>query len=110
MPPDSWPPSMLYRACPSAIAVPERWSRPQAKQKKRSGTVSPSPDLLKAFRVAEAKVIRGRRLGVARVVPFGSLRVQGPRETVVRLPPGQDGPPRGADAAPVQPPPADRRG
>src|SRR2546428_540430 len=39
MPPDSWPPSMLYRACPRAIAVPERWSRPQAKQKKRSGTV-----------------------------------------------------------------------
>src|SRR5256886_376546 len=38
MPPDSWPPSMLYRACPRAIAVPERWSRPQAKQKKRSGT------------------------------------------------------------------------
>jgi len=39
MPPDSWPPSMLYRACPRAIAVPEWWSCPQAKQKKRSGTV-----------------------------------------------------------------------
>lgn len=30
---------MLYRRCPSPIAEPVRWSRPQAKQKNRSATV-----------------------------------------------------------------------
>src|SRR2546425_6899388 len=56
MPPDSWPPSMLYRRCPRAIAVPERWSCPQAKQKKRAGTVLQTPDLLKAFRVRRQRL------------------------------------------------------
>src|SRR2546422_10130268 len=64
----------------------------------------PSPDRLKAFRVRRQRLMRGRRLCVDRVVPLGSLRVQGPRETVVRLPAGQDGPPRKADPAPLQSP------
>src|SRR5712692_8604754 len=70
----------------------------------------PSTDSLMGFRVSEAKVIRVRRLGVDCVVPGRALCVQGPGETVVRLPARKDDPPRGADAAPLQPPAAHRRG
>src|SRR5881409_3235462 len=70
----------------------------------------PTADSLMAFRVSEAKVMRVRRLGVDCVVPGRALRVQGPRETVVRLPPRKDGPSGGADAAALQPPAAHRRG
>src|SRR5207245_5018390 len=70
----------------------------------------PTADSLMAFRVSEAKVMRVRRLGVDCVVPGRALRVQRPGETVVRLPPRKDGPPRGTDAAALQPPEAHRRG
>src|SRR5437867_10170237 len=72
--------------------------------------VPPTADSLMAFRVSEAKVMRVRRLGVDCVVPGRALRLQGPRETVVRLPPRKDGPSGGADAAALQPPAAHRRG
>src|SRR5437899_12797440 len=99
---------MLYRLWSRAIAVPVRWSRPHAKQKNRSATVPPTADSLMAFRVSEAKVMRVRRLGVDCVVPGRALRVQRPGETIVRLPPRKDGPPRGTDAAALQPPEAHR--
>src|SRR5213594_5229723 len=70
----------------------------------------PTADSLMAFRVSEAKVMRVRRLGVDCVVPGRALRVQRPGETVVRLPPRKDGPPRRTDAAALQPPEAHRRG
>src|SRR2546427_10053847 len=101
---------MLYRLWSRAIAVPVRWSRPHAKQKNRSATVPPTADSLMSFRVSEAKVMRVRRLGVDCVVPDRALRVQRPGETVVRLPPREDGPPRRTDAAALQPPEAHRRG
>src|SRR3989442_3458524 len=72
--------------------------------------VPPSAHCLMAFRVSEAKVIRRPRLGVDCVVPGRALGVQGPGETVVRLPARKDDPPRGADAAALQPAPADRGG
>src|SRR2546427_12479725 len=100
---------MLYRLWSRAIAVPVRWSRPHAKQKNRSATVPPTADSFRAFRVSEAKVMRVRRLGVDCGVPGRALRVQRPGETIVRLPPRNDGPPGGTDAAALQPPDADRR-
>src|SRR5437870_3528798 len=101
---------MLYRLWSRALSLPARWSRPQAKQKHRSAT---SPDRsFGGWRCGfpYAKVIFSRRVRVIRVVPRRSLRVQGPREAVVRLPPRQVGPPGEANPEALQPPPAHRGG
>src|SRR2546430_2394518 len=96
---------MLYRLWSRAMSLPTRWSRPQAKQKNRSATPPDRPIGGWVFGWSEAKVIFGRRVRVIRVVPRRPFRVQGPREAVVRLPAGQDGPPGGADPGALHPAP-----